>query len=64
MFAVPPPARPRRTWTIIALTVFALSLTGPLSSATDTGSLLILTALHLVVAAVLIPGLTSSARHR
>ncbi|NEA28162.1 DUF6069 family protein [Actinomadura bangladeshensis] len=57
-------ARPRRTWTITALAVLALSLTGPLSSATDTESLLVLTALHLLVGAVLIPGLASSARHR
>ncbi|TDC16789.1 hypothetical protein E1284_11570 [Actinomadura bangladeshensis] len=57
-------ARPRRTWTITALTVLALSLTGPLGSATDTESLLVLTALHLLVGAVLIPGLTSSPRHR
>ncbi len=56
--------RPRRAWTITALAVLALSLTGPLGSAADTASLGVLTAMHLLVGAVLIPGLALSARAR
>ncbi|MEU5995365.1 DUF6069 family protein [Spirillospora sp. NPDC047418] len=56
--------RPRRVWTITALAVLAVSLTGPLGSAADTASLCVLTAMHLLVAAVLIPGLASSTRDR
>lgn len=56
--------RPRRIWTITALAVLALSLTGPIGSAAGTVSLVVLTGLHLLVASVLIPGLASSARDR
>jgi hypothetical protein len=56
--------RPRRVWTITAPAVLALSLTGPLGSAADTASLGVLTAMHLLVGAVLIPGLALSARTR
>ncbi|NKZ09266.1 DUF6069 family protein [Actinomadura latina] len=55
---------PRRAWTITAVAVLALSLTGPLGSAADTASLAVLTAMHLLVAAILIPGLAPSARPR
>lgn len=51
--------RPRRAWTIIAVIVLALSLTGPLG-ATTTASMVALAAMHLTLAAVLIPGLRRS----
>ncbi|CNF14756.1 Uncharacterised protein [Mycobacterium tuberculosis] len=56
--------RPRRIWTIIALAVLTLSLAGPLGSVADIASRCVLTGLHLLVAAVLIPGLASSVRDR
>jgi hypothetical protein len=46
-------ARPRRTWTMIALMVLALSLATPLMGATG-ASLLVLLSMHLAVGAVLI----------
>jgi len=54
-------AHPRRTWTVLAVAVFAVSLLGPLggTTAAATGSLL---ALHSVVAAVVIAGLGRTAR--
>jgi len=56
-------ARPRRTWTVLALAVFVVSLLGPLggTTAAATGVLL---ALHSVVAAVVITGLGRTARTR
>jgi hypothetical protein len=48
--------RPRRTWTITAAAVLALSLTGPLG-AEGTGNKLTLIGLHLVVGAVLLAGM-------
>lgn len=56
--------RPALTWTVIAVAVLALSLTGPLGSAVDTATALTLAGMHLVVAAVVIPGLARSARGR
>ncbi|MFG2089521.1 MULTISPECIES: DUF6069 family protein [unclassified Spirillospora] len=56
--------RPGRVWTIAAVAVLALSMTGPLGSAADTASAAILAAMHLLVAAVLIPGLGLTARGR
>jgi hypothetical protein len=50
-------ARPGRIWTTTALAVLALSLTGPLGSAVGAAAALVLILLHLVVAAVLVPGL-------
>ncbi|GLY81434.1 DUF6069 family protein [Actinoallomurus iriomotensis] len=50
-------ARPGRTWTIIALAVLALSLTGPLGGAAGAAAALVLVLLHLAVAAVLVTGL-------
>ncbi|WP_214409531.1 DUF6069 family protein [Sphaerisporangium fuscum] len=55
--------RPRRVWTIVAVVVLVLSLAGPLGAA-DTGSMLALAGMHLVVAAVLIYGLAPTARAR
>ncbi|MET7335830.1 DUF6069 family protein [Nonomuraea sp. NPDC005650] len=49
--------RPGRVWTITALVVLALSLTGPLGSAVGAAATLVLVLLHLVVGAVLVPGL-------
>lgn len=48
---------PRRTWTIIAVTALALSLIGPLAQTTTTATALVLTVMHLTVAAVLIPSM-------
>ncbi|MDP9866745.1 MULTISPECIES: DUF6069 family protein [Streptosporangium] len=53
--------RPGRTWTVIAAVVLALSLAGPLG-AVDTASTVVLAGMHLIVAAVLIPGLGRSVR--
>ena len=50
-------ARPGRIWTIIALAVCALSLTGPLGSAVGAAATLVLVLLHLAVGAVLVLGL-------
>ncbi|GAA4056575.1 DUF6069 family protein [Actinomadura miaoliensis] len=49
--------RPGRAWTIIALAVLALSLTGPFGNAVGVAAALVLALLHLVVAAVLYLGL-------
>ncbi|GAA1284629.1 hypothetical protein Psi02_33300 [Planotetraspora silvatica] len=49
--------RARRIWTVIAVVVLALSLSGPLGAVTTAGTVA-LACMHLVVAAVLIPGLT------
>ncbi|WP_424533326.1 DUF6069 family protein [Sphaerisporangium viridialbum] len=54
-------SRPGLIWTIIAFAVLVLSLLGPLG-AVGTASTLALAGMHLVVAAVLIPGLGRSAR--
>lgn len=56
--------RPARTWTIIALVVLAASMIGPVGEAADTATMLTLIGLHLIVAAVLIPGLALSARRQ
>ena len=55
--------RPGRVWTITAAAVLALSMPGTLGGA-DTASTAVLAAMHLVVGAVLIPGLGLSARPR
>ncbi|WP_412517713.1 DUF6069 family protein [Actinomadura madurae] len=55
-------ARPGRIWTALALAVLVLSLGGPLGSAGDGTSMAVLTGMHLIVAAVLIPGLGRTAR--
>jgi Family of unknown function (DUF6069) len=47
--------RPARAWTIVASAVLVLSLAGPLGQAVGTGATAILVAMHLAVAAVLIP---------
>jgi hypothetical protein len=49
--------RPRRYWTAVAAGVLVLSLLGPLGSATDTPSRVVLAAMHVIVGAVLIAGL-------
>ncbi|WP_329239504.1 DUF6069 family protein [Actinoallomurus sp. NBC_01490] len=49
--------RPGRTWTIIALAVLVLSLTGPLGGEAGAATTLVLVLLHLTVAAVLVAGL-------
>ena len=47
--------RPARIWTLLASAVLVLSLSGPLGQAVGTGATVILVAMHLAVAAVLIP---------
>lgn len=54
-------SRPGRIWTIVALVVLALSLLGPVGSGVGTVATLVLVLLHLVVGAVLVPGLARSA---
>lgn len=51
-------AKAGRIWTITALAVLALSLTGPLGSATGSAATLVLLLMHLVVGAVVVLGLT------
>lgn len=53
--------RPGRSWTIIALVVLVLSLFGPLTSAVGAAATVVLLLMHLVVGAVLIPGLVRAA---
>ncbi|MWA04019.1 hypothetical protein F8568_027285 [Actinomadura sp. LD22] len=55
--------RPGRTWGITAGIVLGLSMTGPLDSE-GPGTYLALTAMHLIVGAVLIAGLGRTARVR
>src|SRR5262245_33696842 len=47
--------RPARAWTIIASIVLIVSLTGPLDQAVGTSATVVLVAMHVAVAAVLIP---------
>ena len=47
--------RPARAWTILASMILVLSLSGPLTQAVGAGATVILVAMHLAVAAVLIP---------
>ena len=53
--------RARRVWTILASVVLVLSLATPLTGGETLGAVIGLTALHLTVAAVLIPGLARTA---
>ena len=53
--------RAAAVWTAIALGVTVLSLAGPLASATTTSSGVVLAALHVLVAAVLVPGMRRTA---
>lgn len=55
-------ARARTAWTAAALVVLAVSLTLPLAAATTTSAAVGLVVLHLVVAAVVIPGMARTAR--
>lgn len=54
----------RRTWTIVALAFTAVSLLGPLGSGVGAGSKVGLAALHLAVAAVVVPGLRRTSPRR
>jgi hypothetical protein len=54
--------RARRTWSLIAVAVLVLSLTGPLTQSSGAGSAATLTALHLIVGVVLIAGLRRPVR--
>jgi hypothetical protein len=53
--------RPRTTWTMIAVTIFVLSLLGPLGSGVDATSGLVLAAMHAGAAAPIIPLMRRSA---
>jgi hypothetical protein len=53
---------PRSAWTAVALLVLAVSLALPLAAATTTSAAVGLIVLHLVVGAVVIPGLARTAR--
>ncbi|MFI7610822.1 DUF6069 family protein [Nonomuraea terrae] len=50
-------SRPGRVWTVVAPVVLVLSLFGPVGGAVGIGATLVLVLLHLVVGAVLVPGL-------
>lgn len=50
-------SRPRRIWTIVAVTVWVLSFLGPLGSAIGTPATLVLLLMHLTVGATLTLGL-------
>ncbi|GAA4322460.1 hypothetical protein BJY14_008778 [Actinomadura luteofluorescens] len=54
--------RPGRVWTVIAVAALVLSMSGPLSGAADGASMAVLAGMHLIVAAILIPGLGRTAR--
>lgn len=49
--------KPRRTWLVVSTVVLVLSLGAPLGQGVDVASRMTLTLMHLVVGAVLIPGL-------
>ncbi|MBO2448609.1 hypothetical protein J4573_16010 [Actinomadura barringtoniae] len=55
-------SRPRRNRTITATTALLLSLTGPLTQATNLTTTPTLISMHLVVATVLIPSLARTSR--
>jgi hypothetical protein len=52
--------RTRTAWTVTALAVVVVSLSGPLTAATTPAAAAVLSLMHLAVAAVLIPALRSS----
>ncbi|HET8523175.1 MAG TPA: DUF6069 family protein [Thermomicrobiales bacterium] len=54
------PGSAKKTWTIIALIVFAISLLGPLSSGVDTASKISLLCLHIGTAVTIIPLMRSA----
>lgn len=54
--------RPRTIWTVVASVLLLLSLTGLLTVGVDVPAKSILVILHLVVAAILIPGFRASVR--
>jgi hypothetical protein len=54
-------ARPRRTWLVIAATVLVLSLLGPIQYAVTAATAGALIAMHAVVGAILISGLSRRA---
>jgi hypothetical protein len=55
-------SRAGRLWSILAVVVLVLSLTGPMAAGTTTASKLALAGMHLAVAAVLVPLLGRSTR--
>ncbi|PGH44752.1 hypothetical protein COO58_10170 [Micromonospora sp. WMMA1996] len=54
-------ARARPVWTVVAVLVLALSLLGPVGAGVGSAATVTLVALHLVAAAVLVPGLRHTA---
>jgi peptidoglycan/LPS O-acetylase OafA/YrhL len=57
-------ARARSIWTLVAVAVLIVSLALPLSAGTTTTSKIVLAIMHVVVAAVLIPGLRAGSFSR
>ncbi|MEZ0095651.1 DUF6069 family protein [Streptacidiphilus sp. EB129] len=57
-------AKGRRNWTVIASVFLLISLAGPLGSGQGTSTKLWLALMHVVAAAVLIPGLTRARADR
>jgi hypothetical protein len=53
--------RPRRIWTVVAVTVFALSMLGPIGSAEGPLTMFVLGTLHAGVAAALVRSLRCTA---
>ncbi|ATO13000.1 hypothetical protein CO540_03455 [Micromonospora sp. WMMA2032] len=54
-------ARARPVWTVVAVLVLALSLLGPVGAGVGSAATVTLVSLHLVAAAVLVPGLRRTA---
>jgi hypothetical protein len=54
--------QPRRTWTVTVVVIMGASLSGPLALGIHPAEIAALVAMHLAVAAVLIPALQRSAR--
>lgn len=50
---------PTRAWLVVSISVGLISLIGPLAMATSVSASAVLVALHLVPAAILIPGLST-----
>jgi hypothetical protein len=53
-------ARPVTAWTIIAIIAFGLSMLGPIDGAVNTSSLIVLTIMHIVAAAIIIPAMRNT----
>jgi hypothetical protein len=56
-------ARPVTVWTIIAIVALGLSMLGPIDGAVNTSSLIVLTIMHIVAAAIIIPAMRNTSVH-